>query len=70
VQEGGQHDAALVALAQELRDVAVRAGRPDVAAKAQEAIGLIGRAETSADEKQDRQDTSNTVVRILDGLGF
>jgi hypothetical protein len=64
--------AALLMLARELRDAAATAGRPDVAAKAEEAILLItgtndagGTGEAARDG-----DKGNTVIRILDGLGF
>ena len=64
--------AALLMLARELRDAAVNAGRPDVAAKAEEAIALItGPLDAAAGGRAARDgDKANTVVRILDGLGF
>jgi hypothetical protein len=58
--------AELLALAHRLRSAAADAGRGDVAAKVDDAIALLtgrGRQETEADR-------GNTVVRILDGLGF
>jgi regulator of sirC expression with transglutaminase-like and TPR domain len=58
-------EAVLRALAEQLRDVAVRAGRPDVAARAQEALTLLGPV-----QEEQRKDAANVVVRILDGLGF
>jgi hypothetical protein len=67
------HDAALIALAEKLRDVAVRAGRPDVAAKAKEALLILGRADGSADDagsERPPNDKANAFLRILDGLGF
>ena len=63
--------AALLMLARELRDAAVIAGRADVAAKAEEAIALItGPDDPAGTEPTQGTDKSNTVVRILDGLGF
>ena len=64
--------AALLMLARELRDAAVIAGRADVAAKAEEAIALITGPDDPAGTTEPAQgtDKSNTVVRILDGLGF
>ena len=56
-------------LARELRDAAVTAGRPDVAARAEEAIALITGTTDSGDPAHDG-DKGNTVIRILDGLGF
>jgi hypothetical protein len=64
--EKPEADAVLLALAEKLRDAAAEAGRPDVAAKAQEAVALVGRP---AGRRQE-SDKANTVVRILDGLGF
>lgn len=64
--------AALLMLARELRDAAVIAGRADVAAKAEEAIALITSSTAPADTTEPAKDgdKSNTVIRILDGLGF
>ena len=64
--------AALLMLARELRDAAVIAGRADVAAKAEEAIVLITGPKDPAGptEPAKGSDKSDTVVRILDGLGF
>ena len=56
----------LLALAEKLRDVAAEAGRPDVAAKAEEAMTLVSRPAGSNQES----DKANVVIRILDGLGF
>ncbi|MGW4946388.1 hypothetical protein ACWEOZ_32940 [Actinoplanes sp. NPDC004185] len=68
--------AALLVLARDLRTAAVIAGRADVVAKVDEVILLIagqqartaGQAEPAAGERD--SDKANTVVRILDGLGF
>ena len=63
-------------LARDLRDAAVNAERPDVAAKAEEAIALLtgpdGAAGGPGDAAAGREGggSANTVVRILDGLGF
>ena len=59
-------------LARELKDAALAADRPDVAAKADEAIVLLmGEADSSgATEGQQDSDKANAVIRILDGLGF
>ena len=64
--------AALLMLARELRDAAVRAGRTDVAARADEAIALITTTNRPAGtEKVARDgDKANVVVRVLDGLGL
>jgi hypothetical protein len=59
-------DDGLAELARRLRDAAAEAGRPDVAAKAGEALALLS-GETKATDEPDR---ANTVVRFLDGLGF
>jgi hypothetical protein len=70
---GERYDAALIALAEKLRDVAVGAGRADVAAKAEEALLLLGRADGPADDagtKRPADDKANTLLRLLDGLGF
>jgi hypothetical protein len=77
----GDHAAALLSLALRLKDAAARAGRPDVVAKADEAIDLLtdARDPVGSDDRtpntDDRPPTSdgkdgNTVIRILDGLGF
>jgi len=56
-------------LARDLRDAAVNAERPDVAAKAEEAIALLtGPGDAAAG--REGGGGANTVVRILDGLGF
>jgi hypothetical protein len=70
VPEQERYDAALLALAQKLQDVAVSAGRPDVAAKAEEVIALVRPGVDADGDKRDRDKASNTLVRILDGLGF
>lgn len=59
-------------LARELRDAATVAGRPDVAAKAEESIALLmgGGESTGVTEGRPDTDKTNTVIRILDGLGF
>jgi hypothetical protein len=62
----------LAAMAARLRDAATRAGRLDVAAKADEALTLLAGAETPKgdDPEQRRRDTGNAILRTLDGLGF
>jgi hypothetical protein len=57
--------AVMLALAEELRETAVAAGRSDVAEKAEQAAALL-RVGTPPEGK----DTGNVVIRILDGLGF
>ena len=59
-------------LARELRDAALAADRPDVAAKADEAIALVTGAADPAGSGDARKagDNGNPVIRILDGLGF
>jgi hypothetical protein len=69
----GPEAAQLLTVARQLREAATRAGRLDVAAKADEAIVLIAGTNDSADgneQKSDRDGKSNTVLKILDGLGF
>jgi hypothetical protein len=69
----GSQAARLVALAVQLRESATQAGRLDVAAKADEAIALLGDADTptrDVDQEQGRRDTGNAILRTLDGLGF
>jgi hypothetical protein len=61
----GQEELLLIAV--HLKEAATRAGRLDVAAKADEAIILIAGAGADTDEPADR---GNTVLRILNGLGF
>ncbi len=61
---------ALLMLARELRDAAVIARRQDVAAKAEEAITLITSADSATGRTAKADNKSDTVVRILDGLGF
>ena len=63
----------LLASAVQLKRAAVRAGRLDVAAKADEVIALLGNAASPVDgedNKQGRSDVRNEVLKILDGLGF
>jgi len=59
-------------VARQLRDAAASADRPDVVAKADEAIALItGRDGSSRTGEPPREgDQGNAIVRILDGLGF
>lgn len=59
--------AELRALAAALKRAAVRAGRPDVAAKTDEILALL---KDPGEQKPVRGDAGNTVVKILDGLGF
>ena len=69
----GQEAAQLLTVALQLREAATRVGRLDVAAKADEAIILIAGATDSADSDEHKSELDgrgNTVLRILDGLGF
>jgi hypothetical protein len=56
----------LAALAVQLREAATRAGRLDVAEKADEAVALLADADTPTRDR----DTGNAILRTLDGLGF
>jgi hypothetical protein len=60
-------DRALLAIAKQLRDAALAAGRDDVVAKADEAIILLAGRNQKVGGADDR---TNVVLRILDGLGF
>ena len=63
----------LLASAVHLKQAAVRAGRLDVAAKADEAVALLahaGRPVDGEDQPQKRSDVGNAVLKVLDGLGF
>jgi hypothetical protein len=51
-------------LARQFRAAAVAAGRPDVAAEADEAIALL----TVTDKPT--TDAADTVIRVMNGLGF
>lgn len=66
--------AGLMGLSVRLKDAAVRAGRLDVAAKADEAIALLTDAGNPivdrGDQEPRRDDKTNAVVKFLDGLGF
>ena len=75
------HDdlAELLALAVEMKKVAVRADRPAIAAKADEVIALVrdasdpvdrGDGKTSGEAKTSRDEKANAVIRLLDGLGL
>lgn len=55
----------VLTLALALRDAANRAGRRDVAAKAEEAIALLAGV-----EREQTTDRGNAIVKFLDGLGF
>src|SRR5688572_16597944 len=71
--DNGSSAAHLLALAVQLKQAAVSAGRLDVAAKADEVIALLPIAEDPIDgteQPQERSDAGNTVLKILDGLGF
>jgi hypothetical protein len=57
--------AVMLALAEQLRETAVAAGRSDVATKAEEAAALL-----RVDARPEGKDGGNVVIRILDGLGF
>jgi hypothetical protein len=67
--DAGQEAAQLLTVARQLREAATRVGRLDVATKADEAIVLIAGADDSVDSDE-RDGKGNTVLRILDGLGF
>jgi hypothetical protein len=71
---GGDSTASyLLASAVHLKQAAVRAGRFDVAAKADEAIALLAGADNPVDgedQREKRNDVGNAVLKILDGLGF
>jgi hypothetical protein len=71
-QADAQHEAArLLPLARRLREAATRAGRPDVVAKVDEVIALVGAPDPVGDDQTPgQQDRSNAVLRVLDGLGF
>jgi hypothetical protein len=63
----------LLASAVHLQQAAVRAGRPDVAARADEVIALLADADNPIDGKDQpraRNDAGNAILKILDGLGF
>ena len=60
----------LLASAMHLKQAAVRAGRPDVAAKAAEAVTLLGESPVDDQDRDQRGEVGNAVLRILDGLGF
>ena len=60
-----RREAVMLALAEQLRETALAAGRADVAAKAAEAAALL-----RVTARPDGKDTGNVVIRILDGLGF
>ena len=59
----------LIGLSVRLRDAAVRAGRLDVAAKADEVIALLDDADRG-DREPGRDDKANAVLKFFDGLGF
>jgi hypothetical protein len=72
-QDDVRQDAArLLPLARQLREAATRAGRLDVVAKADEVIALVVANDPvdDDDQKPGHDDKSNTVLKILDGLGF
>jgi hypothetical protein len=60
-------DRALLAIAKQLRNAALDAGREDVVAKVDEAIILLAGTDQKVGVTDDR---TNVVLRILDGLGF
>jgi hypothetical protein len=64
----------LLASAVHLKQAAVRAGRLDVAAKADEVLTLLGYAAGSPidadDQRQKSDDAGNAILKILDGLGL
>jgi len=62
-----ESERALRYLAHAMREAAVRANRPDVAAKAGEIMAMLGEPDPAA---QSDGRTANIVIRILDGLGL
>jgi len=63
----------LLASAVHLKQTAARAGRPDVAAKADEILALLAdRDEPTGDqdERRERSDVGDAVLKVLNGLGF
>jgi hypothetical protein len=71
--DGASTAAYLLASAVHLKQTAVRAGRSDVAARADEVIALLASADNpidGRDQPQKGNDVGNAVLRILDGLGF
>lgn len=62
----------LLKLAKQLREAAARAGRSDVIARTDDLVLLIadGTAAPGDDERRRSVSKSDTVVRILNGLGF
>jgi hypothetical protein len=67
---GGQENRALLAIAKQFRDAAVKADRRDVVAKIDEAILLLAGSPDPSSERDSGADKTNVVLRILDGLGF
>jgi hypothetical protein len=63
--EQRHQEAVMLALADQLRETAVAAGRADVAAKAEQAAALL-----RVSDPTDGKDSGNIVIRIMDGLGF
>jgi hypothetical protein len=59
---------AMLTMAGQLREAATRAGRPDVVAKVDDVILRIAEGDDADQQKGGR--ASDTVVRILNGLGF
>jgi hypothetical protein len=63
----------LMAAAVHLQQAAVRAGRRDVAAKADEVLALLATAGNPIDGDEQRQqsdDAGNAILKIMDGLGL
>jgi len=69
----GSSAAYLLASALHLQQAAARAGRRDVAAKADEVIALLANADNPIDgndRRQESNDAGNAILKILDGLGL
>jgi len=64
-----EETAALLRLAKQLREAAARAGRDDVVDRTDDLVLLIADGSASPEEKRG-PGKSDTVVRILNGLGF
>jgi hypothetical protein len=63
----------LLASALHLQQAAVRAGRRDVAAKADEVVALLANADNPIDgndRRRESNDAGNAILKILDGLGL
>jgi hypothetical protein len=68
--EPDQENRALLSLAGQFREAALRAGRADVVAKIDDAILLLASPVQPDSKAKSSNDKANAVLRILDGLGF